>query len=181
MIRLPGAPGFIPRLDATINVFVRAADTSGAWSLVDYTLPPRYDGPATHWHAHTTEAFYVLSGTITFELDGRVSQIGAGEVAVVPPGVVHRFTNTTDAPASFLCFLTPGGFEAYFDELATLARESAEWPPADPTAIPRLLAGHDVHAPPADGSTDPDSPPRGARSFAAARHRRAGCTPPPDP
>ena len=143
LVRAPGAPGTLPHVGVAVNILVRAADTDGAWSMLDYTMPARFAGPPAHRHAHTTETFYCVSGEVTLTLDGRAVGLKAGEAAVVPPGVAHAFGNASDAPATMLIHLTPGGFEAYFDDLAALARASEAWPPADPTAVARLLAPHD--------------------------------------
>jgi len=43
-----------------------------------------------HWHEQTDEAFFVLEGTVRFELDGETTDVQAGGYARVPPGVVHR-------------------------------------------------------------------------------------------
>jgi oxalate decarboxylase/phosphoglucose isomerase-like protein (cupin superfamily) len=41
----------------------------------------------------------------------------------VPPGVVHTFSNPSDAPVRFLNFNTPAGWENYMRDLAaTLSR-----------------------------------------------------------
>ena len=149
-VRAPGSPGLVPRLGVTVNVLVRAGDTGGAWSLLDYTMPPRFAGPPAHRHAHTTETFYCIDGELSLTLDGRAVRLHAGEAAVVPPGVSHAFANDGDRPATVLIHLTPGGFEGYFDELAVLARESASWPPADSAAIPAILARYD-HLPATPG------------------------------
>ena len=143
IVRAAGSPGPIPRLGVTINVLVRAGDTDGAWSLLDYAMPPRFAGPPAHRHAHTTETFYCVRGEARLTLDGRSVRLRAGEAAVVPPGVSHAFANDGDEPATMLIHLTPGGFEGYFDELAALARESAHWPPADPSTIPAILSRYD--------------------------------------
>ena len=149
-VRAPGSPGHIPRLAVTVNVLVRASDTDGAWSLLDYTMPPRFAGPPAHRHAHTTETFYCVDGEVSLTLDRRAVRLRAGEAAVVPPGVAHAFANDGDRPATMLIHLTPGGFEGYFDELAALARESASWPPADPACLPAILARYD-HLPATPG------------------------------
>jgi quercetin dioxygenase-like cupin family protein len=142
-LRAAGSPGAIPRLGVTVNVLVRAGDTGGAWSLLDYTMPPRFAGPPAHRHAHTTETFYCVRGEVRLTLDGRVARLRAGEAAMVPPGVSHAFANDAEQPATLLVHLTPGGFEGYFDELAALARESEQWPPLDASALPSILSRYD--------------------------------------
>ncbi|HEV2150558.1 MAG TPA: cupin domain-containing protein [Longimicrobiaceae bacterium] len=143
-VRLPGSPGYIPQIDASVQVLVRGSDTGGAWSLVDYTIPARFAGPPPHWHAEATEAFYGIEGVTTLEVDGREVCLQPGEVAVVPPGVVHRFRNDADRPARHLVLLTPAGFERYFDEVAALIAEEGAWPPADPGKVAALMARHDL-------------------------------------
>jgi quercetin dioxygenase-like cupin family protein len=128
----------------SVHVLVRAGDTGGAWSLVDYELPPRFAGPPPHVHAGITEAFYCTEGTLALMLDGQAVTLRAGEVAVVPPGVPHAFANPSDAPARMLLWLTPGGFERYFDDLAALAAASPVWPPADPEAMAAVAARYDL-------------------------------------
>jgi quercetin dioxygenase-like cupin family protein len=140
----PGSPGRIAHVGVAVHVLVRAGDTGGAWALVDYELPPRFAGPPPHVHAAMSEAFYCIAGTLALTLDGRAATLGAGEVAVVPPGVAHAFANPSDAPARMLVWMTPGGFERYFDDLAALAARSPVWPPADPGAVAALAAGYDL-------------------------------------
>ena len=146
-VRAPGSPGRIAHVGAAVHVLVRAGDTGGAWSLVDYELPPRFAGPPPHAHAGFTEAFHCTAGTLALTLDGRATTLRAGKIAVVPPGAVHAFANPDDAPARMLVWMTPGGFEGYFDDLAALAAASAAWPPADPHALATLAARYDLRAP----------------------------------
>ncbi|GLC27644.1 cupin domain-containing protein [Roseisolibacter agri] len=144
LVRAPGAPGLLPHVGVAVNILVRASDTDGAWSMLDYTMPARFAGPPAHRHAHTTETFYCVAGEVTLTLDGRPIRLRAGEAAVVPPGVAHAFANASDAPATMLVHLTPGGFEGYFDDLAALLRASEVWPPADPSSVGRLAAPYDI-------------------------------------
>jgi quercetin dioxygenase-like cupin family protein len=143
-VRAPGSPGRIAHVGVSVHVLVRAGDTGGAWSLVDYELPPRFAGPPPHVHAGITEAFYCTEGTLALMLDGQAVTLRAGEVAVVPPGVPHAFANPSDTPARMLLWLTPGGFERYFDDLAALAAASPVWPPADPGAMAAVAARYDL-------------------------------------
>jgi mannose-6-phosphate isomerase-like protein (cupin superfamily) len=95
----------------TISLKSTSADTDGGWTLLEYTAPPNFAGPAPHWHKETDEAFFVLEGTIRFEVDGENVDLQAGGYARVPPGVVHRFSNPTDKPSRFLGVAIPGGLE----------------------------------------------------------------------
>jgi quercetin dioxygenase-like cupin family protein len=129
LVRTGGRPGLIRHIGVTVNNLVRAADTGGAWSLLEYTMPPGFDGPPLHWHAAVTEVFYCVAGEIAFTLDGREVRTKAGDVVVVPPRIVHTLRNGSHAPAVFIALLMPGGFERYFDEIAELAERSEQWPP----------------------------------------------------
>jgi mannose-6-phosphate isomerase-like protein (cupin superfamily) len=121
-----------------------AEDTDGGWTLLEYTAPPNFPGPPPHWHKRTDEAFFVLEGTMRFQLDGETTDLAAGGYVRVPPGVVHAFSNPTDAPARFLGLALPGGIETYFEELRDLMAAEPSWPPADMGPLLALMASHDT-------------------------------------
>lgn len=75
-------------------------------SVIQERVPPG-GAEVMHFHARAHQFFYVLSGVATLELeDGSVS-FGAGEGAHVPPGVPHRFRNTTSEDVVFLVISAP--------------------------------------------------------------------------
>jgi quercetin dioxygenase-like cupin family protein len=78
-------------------------------------------GPDLHVHREHTDAFYVLAGTLTYNLgpDGeRVVRAPAGTVVVVPPDVAHAFRNDEPEDAVFLNVHTPDeGFAQYMRDL----------------------------------------------------------------
>lgn len=120
------------------------ADTGGAWALLEYNAPAHFKGPALHWHKVTHEAFYVLDGFVTFSLGERVFRGGVGAFVHIPAGVHHTFSNPDDTPARFLTFLLPGGFEAYFKELAALMQDEPTWPPHDMHKVLALYEKYDT-------------------------------------
>src|SRR5438067_540295 len=67
------------------------------------------DGPERHIHKQHTDAFYVLSGEVTFRLgpDAAVVVGRAGTFAAAPPGVVHTFANASSEDATFLNIHAP--------------------------------------------------------------------------
>jgi len=105
-------------LGATAVLRATGGETGGTFGIAELTLPPHFRHIAPHWHAHTTESFYVLDGTIAFTLDDRTFTLGRGGFVMAPARTVHQFWNPTAAPATLLDLFLPGGFEAYFEELA---------------------------------------------------------------
>jgi len=67
-------------------------------------------GPELHIHKRHTDAFYVLSGEVSFELgpDGAHKVRGqAGAFIAAPAGVVHTFANETSEEVTFLNIHAP--------------------------------------------------------------------------
>lgn len=103
------------------------ADTRGTFSLIEITLPPRM-GPPMHTHARDSEAFYILSGEITFETpDGAVTGT-VGDVCVLPAGGTHAFRNDGDTPAQALVVIAPGAdAERFFTEIDARVKQPADF------------------------------------------------------
>ena len=57
---------------------------------------PGYDGPPEHYHEQSVERFEVLSGEVTFQVDGRDRTAGAGETVTVGRGERHTFGVESD-------------------------------------------------------------------------------------
>jgi quercetin dioxygenase-like cupin family protein len=111
---------------------------------------PGRDGADLHVHRRHTDLFYVLAGELTVRLgvDGDEVVVPAGNVARVPPLVVHGFRNGSDAEMRYLNFHAPGvGFADYMRGLRdgrTLTYDQ-EPPPDSGTRPPSEAA---VSAPP---------------------------------
>ncbi len=106
-----------------ICVRVDGSDTGGAYSVLEMTIPPGRRVP-THVHANEEEAWYIIEGEITFEIDGDKLTAPAGSFVLVPRGTVHGFGNDTGSPARFLELFSPPGMERYFEERAQLATQA---------------------------------------------------------
>jgi len=121
-----------------------------ALGAVEVTVPAGWPGPPLHHHAFA-EAFYVLEGTLTFELGEARTSAGPGELVHVPGGAIHTLANHSEAPARYLLLCTPGGFERRFDDEPTgsvpetivvgpplayqaTARSAAKKPPVGPSS-----------------------------------------------
>lgn len=95
----------------------RANDTNGAYSLTEMIVSPKAKGPPPHHHEDCEEAFYIVSGQLDFELDGKAVSAPAGTFVVVPRGSEHIYSNPLDAPSMVLVMISPPGFEAEFERM----------------------------------------------------------------
>lgn len=92
-----------------------ASETGGATSIVD---SPAGSGPPRHVHEREDEAFILMSGACEFWLEGKSFTKKAGETAFMPRGREHTFRVLGDEPCRHFVILTPGGFEAFFADMA---------------------------------------------------------------
>ena len=118
-------------LGGSIAVRLRASETGGEFGLVEQVVPGGYPGPAMHVHPDFDEIFYVIEGKLGFRVGDLAYEAGPGTVAFVPRGTPHTFANPGQKPARSLVAVTPGGFEAYFEELIALIWQTGGLPPED--------------------------------------------------
>jgi quercetin dioxygenase-like cupin family protein len=119
------------------SILVRTEDSEDAVSIVEITVPARWEGPPLHHHAFD-ETFYVLDGELTFQLDEELVTRAAGELILAPRDRAHTLANLSDEPAHYLLICTPGGFERRFDPDDDRPRPAVHT--VGPT-IPERLAG----------------------------------------
>ena len=63
---------------------------------------------AAHYHPHTEEIYYILSGVGQMRLNAEHREVGPGDAIAIPPGETHQITNTGSEPLIFLCCCAPG-------------------------------------------------------------------------
>jgi mannose-6-phosphate isomerase-like protein (cupin superfamily) len=112
-----------------IGFLANAENALGAIGLVEYAAPPSFPGPPPHLHERTWDAYYVLEGRLELRLGDERLGLGPGDVAAVPPGTVHGFSNPLNVPTRFLDIHAPGGFDRSAPARA-IRRRSRRSPPA---------------------------------------------------
>jgi mannose-6-phosphate isomerase-like protein (cupin superfamily) len=75
-------------------------------SVIEERMPPG-TREQPHRHAHARQFFYVLSGTLTMDVEGTRHRIGARTGIELPPGTAHQAINEGDADVEFLVVSTP--------------------------------------------------------------------------
>ena len=130
---------------------VGAAETGGAYALrMNSAMPPgRWVG--AHIHDREEEAWYVLGGALTFEVDGATLELPAGGFILVPRGTTHAFGNRGDTPAAYLELFSPAGVEGFFEERLALLQAATgsgtDTAAIDPAVYGALMAKYHMRTP----------------------------------
>lgn len=135
IVRLPGE-GDSASLGATTVRFLAQQTDEEALAAMEAVLAPGFPGALPHAHEHTYDCYYVLEGSIWFLLEAEELSLPAGSFVLVPPGVVHTFSNPGHEPARILNVIQPAGFEQYL-------KEAGELPSPDPAAMAEIAARYD--------------------------------------
>ena len=92
----------------TLNFLQSKDETGGSLDMFEMIVQPNARMPVPHYHESWDETVYGLSGTMTFRVDGKDTDIAPGQTVFIKRGIVHSFTNNSGAPATCLATLTPG-------------------------------------------------------------------------
>ena len=134
------APGHGPAYDWSQDHMVIKAPldlSEGRVTVAEDTLKPGFHLPA-HRHRSMTEIFYVLEGSVTFTFEDEVATATPGTTVSVPAGVSHDVA--CPLGGRLLTIFTPGGFERYLAELATLSPAELD----DPGTVRELGERYDI-------------------------------------
>ena len=132
---------------------ITSEDTEGRFSAQSATLAPR-ELVIPHSHQREDEFTFVYRGRIGGLVGEDETEVDEGGFLFKPRGIVHALWNPTDEPVLLVEFISPAGFEHFFEEMGALT--SAE--PQDMQEIaqrygqrphPELISGlqerHGVH------------------------------------
>jgi quercetin dioxygenase-like cupin family protein len=104
------------------HIFVKAAGTltDGRVTVVEDSLKPGFYLPR-HYHKEMTEIFYILDGEIEFKFDDETVSATSGMTINIPEMIGHDVKCRNGG--RLLTIFSPGGFDRYLAELATLTPE----------------------------------------------------------
>lgn len=110
-------PDAVEWLGVSYKTVLSAQASHGAMAIVD-SLSPAGSGPPRHIHKNEDEAFFLITGECEFWIEGKTFTRGPGETAFIRRGEEHTFRVIGERPCRHIVVLTPGGFEAFFAEMA---------------------------------------------------------------
>jgi quercetin dioxygenase-like cupin family protein len=104
-----------------------AEDTGGQMTIVEISEPPGTEAPL-HVHHREDEAFWVLDGSVTFEVGDTTIPAGPGDYVFGPRNIPHRYS-VGDGGCRMLFIFTPCGFEGLIREMSEPAAARVLPPP----------------------------------------------------
>jgi mannose-6-phosphate isomerase-like protein (cupin superfamily) len=110
----------IPAIGLGITMKTNGKSTRDAYSLFEYAIPARTDGPPAHVHTREDESFICLAGRLDVHLGGADFTLVTGDYLYLPRDVIHTFRNTSDEEARVISVVSPAGLEGYYQALADL-------------------------------------------------------------
>jgi quercetin dioxygenase-like cupin family protein len=140
----PGAGRHLWHIDSLMTFKALAEDTGGRLAVWEESLP-QGSSPPLHVHHHDDEAWFVLDGGVTFQVDDVTWQAEAGTFIWGPHGRAHTFR--VDSPTARLLGLAlPAGFDHFVLATGRPAEAPVIPPPPDgPPDMPRLVEAARAH------------------------------------
>jgi mannose-6-phosphate isomerase-like protein (cupin superfamily) len=122
-----------------LRIVAGAAQTGGAFTVIDYIAGAGFVMPIAHIHEDVDELCYVLEGELTLIVGDETIDAGPGQMVWKPHGIPHSFLVKGPSPVRFIEVSTPAGIERYFEEAAALM-SGGQTP--DPAALIALMGRH---------------------------------------
>lgn len=151
LVVLPGEGKVIQRRYGQQTVTkVTAAETDGAYSVRENSMPAASAGVPLHIHREAEEAFYILEGVMTVYEGEQRMEAPAGSFVLIMRGTPHTLANWSNQPVRWLTFFSPGWVSNWVEEESDLLLASAtgEIDPAQRAAIYEKFGMEIVGPPP---------------------------------
>jgi mannose-6-phosphate isomerase-like protein (cupin superfamily) len=103
----------------TLRFKMTHEDTDGAF---DYLIGEigYAGGPPLHIHVNEDEVLHLLEGELVLRVGDETVEMTAGDVAFVPKGVPHSYTNRNKMPARAVGVFVPSGLARFLTAFAAL-------------------------------------------------------------
>jgi quercetin dioxygenase-like cupin family protein len=116
-----------------------SAETDGAYTLIEVIDEPQ-EGPSLHLHRREDKSFYILEGTVAFQIGDRTLVATAGCFIQAPKGVPHGYKNIGTTPGKMLLLFVPAGIETFFEDFAKLTAAGT----VDEASIMSVAKKHEI-------------------------------------
>jgi quercetin dioxygenase-like cupin family protein len=142
LILTPEEPKAVATDSGTVRFLAGSENTNGAFATLELT--EREYVTDLHRHNFTDEAYYVLEGTLTVYLGGKIHKLGPGSYIFIPKGTPHAQGNLEKTPVKVLLTVTPGGFEGFMKDRAELIKRTPRGTPEFTKRIYEIVKKYDL-------------------------------------
>ena len=113
----------------TVTFLVSGEATGEKFSLTEFAAaPPPAPAAPMHVHKDADEAMYILQGSFDAFVDDKIIPMPEGSFVLVRRGTLHTIANIGQNVGRVLVYLTPPGFEGYWEEMSRLLETSGGKP-----------------------------------------------------
>jgi quercetin dioxygenase-like cupin family protein len=140
---VPGGSGALDIGEGGVRILADGAATGGGWATLERTEPPG-TRTALHRHNRMDEAFYVVSGTFTVFVEGKLHRLEPGGFVFIPRGTPHAQGNSSAGTVKIVSFFSPAGWERSARERAELHARYPAGTPEFAERIGEVFARHDI-------------------------------------
>lgn len=129
--------------EGRVRILADKGLTGGGWAALERTEPP---GTRTSLHRHNRmdEAFYVVGGTFSVFVDGKLHRLRPGGFVFIPRRTPHAQGNSSDGPVKILSLFSPAGWEESARDRAALHSRHPAGTPEFSKRIAEVFARHDI-------------------------------------
>jgi mannose-6-phosphate isomerase-like protein (cupin superfamily) len=106
VIRPREAEAIIAPDGSEVRELARPPDSARNQSLAEARVPPRSE-TREHLHRTSEEIYCFVAGEGRMRLGDEESEVNAGDVVVIPPGLPHKLWNTGAKELVLLCCCSP--------------------------------------------------------------------------
>jgi mannose-6-phosphate isomerase-like protein (cupin superfamily) len=110
----PLDPGIV---GMNVRTIIRSSQTNKQFSSVEMAIAAKHMGPPPHLHKDLDEIMFVLEGTATVMVDGKIEEVHAGGWHLRPRLLEHTYWNATDKTLRFIDMYFNQNFEDFLEEL----------------------------------------------------------------
>lgn len=96
--------------NTTVTILVSSADGADGMAIIEHRMP-HGEAPPLHIHQSEDEIFYCLEGEMLIEVAGVGRLLKAGDCALAPKGIPHRFRVVSAEGARALTVTRGADFE----------------------------------------------------------------------
>jgi len=104
---LDEVPAFITKDGSEIRELLAHRNSCVTKQSLAEARIPAGGSTTTHYHPVTEEIYFITAGNGRMKLGDEQRDVGPGDAIAIPPGIVHKLTNTGDETLRLLCCCAP--------------------------------------------------------------------------